>query len=134
MHKKCKRCWPTGEPGELAACTDQRKVLISPGRRCHSTMSLTVISCHSIGIYTVILLLLLSVSIKETMSTPGVERVWLGAAAPIMWEACHRRPEWPDGLPAYLVRCHHMWRAHAPEVRKAVGRERKVPSMNPFVD
>jgi hypothetical protein len=85
VHKKCKSCWPTGELGEPAACTDQSKV-------------------------------------------------YPGAAPPIMWEACHRRPGWPDGLPPYLVRCHHMWRAHAAEVRKAIGWERRVSSLNPFAD
>jgi len=39
----------------------------SPGRRCHSALSLTVIGGHSLGIYTVILLSLLAVSAKMTV-------------------------------------------------------------------
>jgi hypothetical protein len=41
------------------------------GRHCHSTLSLTAIDCHSLGIYTVILLPLLSVSIKMTVPSRG---------------------------------------------------------------
>ena len=37
----------------------------SPGRHCHFTLSLTVIACHSLGIYTPILL---SYSVKMTVS------------------------------------------------------------------
>jgi hypothetical protein len=41
-------------------------LLLPPGPppRCHSTLSLAVIDCHSLGIYTVILLPLLSRSVK----------------------------------------------------------------------
>jgi hypothetical protein len=42
---------------------------ISPGRHCHSTLSLTVMYCHSaLEIYTVILLPLSSLSVKRTVS------------------------------------------------------------------
>ena len=40
----------------------------SPGRHCHSTRSLAVVECHSLGIYTLILLSLLSFSVKMTVS------------------------------------------------------------------
>jgi hypothetical protein len=40
----------------------------SPGRHCHFTLSLTVIGCHSLAVYTVILLSLLSTSVKMTDS------------------------------------------------------------------
>ena len=40
----------------------------SPGRHCHSTLSLAVIDRHSLGIYTVILLPLLPFSVKMTVS------------------------------------------------------------------
>ena len=42
----------------------------SPGRHCHSTLSLAVIDCSSLGIYTVILLSLLSLSAKMTVVRP----------------------------------------------------------------
>jgi hypothetical protein len=42
----------------------------SPGRHCHRTPSLTAIDCHCLGIYTVTLLSLLSLSIKMRVS-PG---------------------------------------------------------------
>ena len=35
----------------------------SPGRHCHSTLSLAAIGCHCLGIYTVILRSLLSFSV-----------------------------------------------------------------------
>jgi hypothetical protein len=38
----------------------------SPGQCCHSGLSLTVIGCHSLGIYTVILLSLLSSPVQMT--------------------------------------------------------------------
>ena len=38
----------------------------SHGRRCHSTLPLTVIYCHCLGNHTAILLLLLSCSVKVT--------------------------------------------------------------------
>ena len=40
----------------------------SPGRHCHSTRPLTVISCHSLGISTVFSLALLSFSVHMTVS------------------------------------------------------------------
>jgi hypothetical protein len=40
----------------------------SHGRHCHSTLSMTVIHCHSLGIYILILLPLLSFSVKMTVS------------------------------------------------------------------
>jgi hypothetical protein len=40
----------------------------SPGRHCHSTLLLTAIGCHSVGIHTAILLPLLSLSAKMTAS------------------------------------------------------------------
>jgi hypothetical protein len=40
----------------------------SPGRHCHSTLSLTAIDPHSLGIYTATLLSLLSFSAKMTVS------------------------------------------------------------------
>ena len=45
-----------------------------PGRHCHSTRSLSVIDCHSLGIYTVILLPLLSFFVEMTVSRhrPGI--------------------------------------------------------------
>ena len=44
----------------------------SPGRHCHSTLSLTAIHCHSLAICTVIVLSLLSVSAQITV--PPVAR------------------------------------------------------------
>ena len=49
---------------------------LSPGRHCHPTLSLTVIDCHYLGIYTLMLLALLallallslSISAKMTVS------------------------------------------------------------------
>ena len=41
---------------------------ISPGRHCHSTLSSAVVGCHSLGIYIVVLLPLLSLSVKMTAS------------------------------------------------------------------
>ena len=46
----------------------------SPGRHCHSTLPLTAIGCHSVGIHTLILLSLLSLSVEIQC------RPWLGAA------------------------------------------------------
>ena len=40
---------------------------LSPGRHCYSTVSLAVIGCHCLGIYTVILLPLLLVSVEMTV-------------------------------------------------------------------
>jgi hypothetical protein len=45
--------WPTGK--------------CRPWRVCHSTLSLTAIGCHSLGIHTLILLPLLSFSAKMTV-------------------------------------------------------------------
>jgi hypothetical protein len=42
--------------------------LPSPGRHCHSTLSLAVIDCHSLGIYILILLPLLSFLPKSKMT------------------------------------------------------------------
>jgi hypothetical protein len=65
--------WNQREVDELAEQTAESPrggggadgtVVSSRGRRCHSTLSLTVIGCHSLGIYTVILLPLLSFSFK----------------------------------------------------------------------
>jgi hypothetical protein len=47
--------WPSDVASDLVA---------SPGRHCHSTLSSTVIDWHSVGIYTVVLLSLLSFSAK----------------------------------------------------------------------
>ena len=50
--------------------------MLSHGRHCHSTRSLVVIGCHPFGIYTVILLSLLSFSVKMTVpasSTPAAK-------------------------------------------------------------
>ena len=44
----------------------------SPGRHCHSTQSLTAIDCHSLGLYTGILLALLPLSVKITACRPGL--------------------------------------------------------------
>jgi hypothetical protein len=41
---------------------------LSPGRHCHSTLSLAAIDCHSLGNHTVILLALLSFSAKMTVA------------------------------------------------------------------
>jgi hypothetical protein len=41
----------------------------SPGRHCHSTLALAGIDLHSLGIYTVISLALLSFSVKMTVSS-----------------------------------------------------------------
>ena len=55
----------------------------SPGRHCHSTRSLAGIGCHPAGIYTAVLLLLLSVSAKMTVSSLGVFDVFVfGTALP----------------------------------------------------
>jgi hypothetical protein len=43
----------------------------SPGRHCHSALPLTVIACHYLGIYTLILLSLLSFSVKMAVSPPA---------------------------------------------------------------
>ena len=42
--------------------------LPSPGRHCHSMLSLTVVDCHSLAIYTLLLLSLLSFAVKMTVS------------------------------------------------------------------
>ena len=53
------------------------------GRHCHSTRSLAAIDCHSFGVYTVTLLVLLSFSVRMTVSprarvrkTPSWPRSW----------------------------------------------------------
>jgi hypothetical protein len=50
--------------------------IASPGRHCHSTLSLTAIGCHSLVISTVLLLLMLSFSVK--MTVPGPLAVFSG--------------------------------------------------------
>ena len=52
-------------------CSISRQLVPSPGRYCHSTLSLTVIDCRSLGIHTVILRSLLSFSVKMTVSPPA---------------------------------------------------------------
>ena len=47
----------------------------SPGRHCHSTLPLTVMACHCLGIYTIILLPLLTFAAKMTVSPPGLYRL-----------------------------------------------------------
>ena len=47
----------------------------SRGRHCHSTLSLNAIVCHSLGICTLILLSLLSFSVKMTAS-PSAKPAW----------------------------------------------------------
>ena len=46
----------------------------SPGGHCHSTPSLAAIGCHSLGVYTVILLSLLSFFAEVTVLPPGCTR------------------------------------------------------------
>jgi hypothetical protein len=48
----------------------------SQGRRFHSTLSLAVIDCHSLGIYRLILLSLLSLSLKMTVSPLTIGILW----------------------------------------------------------
>jgi hypothetical protein len=65
---------PTGDIGlgfwvlQLRVAMEGGELQVSPGRHCHSTLSLIVVGCHSLGIYTVVLLSLLSFSVKMTMS------------------------------------------------------------------
>ena len=47
-----------------------QRARVSQGRHCHSTLSVTVIDCHSLGIYTVILHPLLLFSVKMTVCRP----------------------------------------------------------------
>jgi hypothetical protein len=47
------------------------KVRGEPGRYCHSTLSLAVIGCHSLGIYTAILRSLLSFSVRNDSVVPS---------------------------------------------------------------
>jgi hypothetical protein len=51
----------------------------SAGRHCHSTRSLTVVGCHFLAMYTVILLSLLSFSVRMTDS-PMARQNWAGFA------------------------------------------------------
>jgi hypothetical protein len=51
--------------------------VLGPGRHCHSTLSLTAIGCHCLGIYKIILLSLLSFSVKSRVA-PG-QRVHRGS-------------------------------------------------------
>jgi hypothetical protein len=63
----------------------------SPGRHRHSTLSLTVIGYHSLGIYTVILLSMLSLSVGMAASiAPGLGDALL-APAPL-YPAFHVDP------------------------------------------
>ena len=43
----------------------------SPGRHCHSTLSLATIDCRSLLTHALILLVLLSLSVKMTVRPPG---------------------------------------------------------------
>ena len=61
-----------------------------PGRHCHSTLSMTVIGYHSVGICTVILLALLSFSVKMTVS-PMARRVGVRGAGEREGAAAHGR-------------------------------------------
>jgi hypothetical protein len=58
-------------------------ILPHTGRHCHSTLPLTVIHCHCLGVYTVILLPLLSLSVEITVSPLAAPRrpawAWRGA-------------------------------------------------------
>ena len=81
----------------------------SPGRHCHSTLSVSVIGCHSLGIYTVVLLSSLPFSVRMTASPRAFladpahrEGVWRGAIArrvsgwprlahAFLWEYSYRR-------------------------------------------
>ena len=57
------------ESGALsAALTSAAVSTLRPGRHRHSTLTLTVIGCYSVGIHTLILLSLLSFSVKMTVS------------------------------------------------------------------
>ena len=60
-----------------AGYRDERPGERSPGRHCHSTLPLAVIDCHCLGIYTVILLPLLSFSAKMIVS-PWARRARAG--------------------------------------------------------
>jgi hypothetical protein len=55
-------------PGTTHATFEPANGDNSQGRHCHSTLSLTVIGCHSLGIQTVFLLALLLFSAKMTVS------------------------------------------------------------------
>ena len=61
---------------QLSACSPIRtSAAPGPGRHCYSGLSLAVIDCPSLGIYTVILLALLSFSVKMTASPPASRAV-----------------------------------------------------------
>jgi hypothetical protein len=55
--------------GDLRASPAYHTVVPSPGKHCHSTLSLTVIGCHSLDMHTVTLQPLLPFSVKMTVST-----------------------------------------------------------------
>jgi hypothetical protein len=55
-----------GRPTARTRPSHRRSQVPTPGRHCHSTLS--VVGCHSLGICTVILLSLLSFSVKMTVS------------------------------------------------------------------
>ena len=54
---------PRAEKGKARTAKVQIGGKASRGRHCHSTLSLVVMDCRSLGIYTVILLSLLSLSV-----------------------------------------------------------------------
>jgi hypothetical protein len=49
---------------------------VSSGRHCHFTLSLTAIDCHSLGMYTITLMSLLSCSIGMPVVAPWLMQVW----------------------------------------------------------
>jgi hypothetical protein len=71
LHFGAQPAWLDGGPFTWAAQLhkdgDQGQVS-SPGRHCHSALSLTAVDCHSLGIYLLILLPLLSFSAEMTVS------------------------------------------------------------------
>jgi ABC-type multidrug transport system fused ATPase/permease subunit len=89
----------------------------SPGRHCHSTLTLAVIDCHSLGIYTVILLPLLSCSAKMTVSpflgvsfsvTPGAGLMVVGRGGSGKTSVVRvLRSLWALPKGSRLVRRHH---------------------------
>ena len=48
--------------------------MTSPVRHCHSILSLAVIDCHSLGVYTLTLLSLLALTVKMTVSPVATPR------------------------------------------------------------
>ena len=90
-----------------------RADLRSPGRHCHSTLSLTVIGCHSLGIYilVVVLLSLLSFSVKMTV-LPWARPSRARPAHPAARRACRRPPPPPPPPPARARRARPAARWH----------------------